>query len=188
MNTDKKNAKMVSLGRQTARLSICVHLCSSVVPLLLILTTGCNQFDERHFTLEVKNASARPITIGLTKNGPPAEVAWESPEDRAIMDPRNTGVGWGQVLPPGRTAYINNLIAYFSPGTSGFLRIYAGDLPLNDLLAIGRDSRNRIDVRLREGKTAFTVSDKGPYIDVVVTSYDPSGEEAAKKPTIQNKP
>lgn len=163
-------------------------LFSAGALLLLSLATGCNQYDERRFTLEVKNNSARPITIGLTKNGPPSEVAWESPEDRAIMDPRNTGVGWGQVVPPGRTAYINDVIAYFEPNTSAFLRVYLGDLPLNDLLAIGRESRNRLDIRLREGTTAFTIVDKGPFIDAVVTRYTPGGEEAKRTPTTQSAP
>lgn len=155
---------------------------------VLSLATGCSDYAVRGYSLVVKNVSTKPITVGLAKNGPPADVEWESPADRAIIDAKNTGIGWGQVVPPGGTASVDNQRGRFAPGTSAFLRIYTGALSLNEILAIGPDSRLRTDIRLREGKTTLIVSDRGPFTDVFISEYLPAGEDAARTPPIKVAP
>jgi hypothetical protein len=154
----------------------------------LLLSIGCSQYEKRTFTIEVKNNSARPVTLGLVKVGPPWEVQWESPADRAIMDPGNTGIGWGTLLQPGKTAYIDTVTALFAPRTVAYLRVYTGALSLTDMLAISPESRNRHDIRLREGRSIFSITDRGPFHDIQATSYTPTGEAAKQLPTIRTSP
>jgi hypothetical protein len=151
----------------------------AALPLSLV-ALACSDTTTRVYSIDVKNVSSRTITIGPAKLGGPPEPHWYSPEDLAISAPKDTMVGWGTVVPPGKTAYIDKLTGEFSPGTSAVLRIYAGDMPLSDMLAISKDSRSRVDQRLEEGKSTYVVSDRGPYIDAFRTEYIPGGEMKKK--------
>jgi hypothetical protein len=154
-----------------------------------LLSLACSDTRTRTFSLAIKNDSSRPITIGLTKNGPPfTEMEWYSPEDLAIARPQDTMMNWGTVVPPNKTAFIDNYKGEFLPQTSAILRVYAGDMPLSDLLAISRDSRARKDVRLEEGKSTYVVSDRGPYIDAFRTGFTPAGDAAKETPKITTTP
>jgi hypothetical protein len=141
---------------------------------VLAMAAGCQSYDQRLFDVAVKNNSANPITVGLAKNGPPFEPVWASPEDVAIDDPRNTGLGWGKVVPPGQVGYIERVPGRFSRNTSAFLRIYQGDLALADLLSVSKGSPNRHDVRLRPGRSVFVVSDRAEFIDVFESPVAPT--------------
>ncbi|MFN4243124.1 MAG: hypothetical protein ACK4PI_07795 [Tepidisphaerales bacterium] len=147
--------------------------CAGILAWLGLLAVGCAPKGElRRFDIEVTNRASIPVTIGLVKLDGPVEIDWESPEDRALMDPKNTGIGWGQALPPGRTASISVQGRFFEQ-TRGFLRVYAGDLPLSEILAISRGSRNRLDILLKDGTTQVTILNDGPFLDFTITGYTP---------------
>jgi hypothetical protein len=144
-----------------------------LVVVWMFLAVGCAPKGEiRTFDLEVTNGTSTPVTLGLAKVDGPMEVNWDSPEDRAMMDPWMTGKGWGNVLPPGRTASIAVKGEFFL-NTRGFLRAYRGDLKLSDVLAISKGSPNRVDLQLFPGKSTVVIVDDGPVLSANVTEYVP---------------
>ncbi len=147
----------------------------------LLLAVGCQSYEKRRFDVVIKNNASKPITIGLSKRGGPPEEVWASPEELAV-DPRSGDTAWGTVVPPGKTAYPSNIVGHFTRNGVGYVRIYAGDLTLTEILAIGRGSRERIDWRLRPGKTTLVVSDRGEGIDVFESFPDINEQMADPQP------
>lgn len=143
--------------------------------------------EQRSFSLEVTNKADRPITVGLSKMNGPVEVDWESPEDRALMDPKLTGLGWGVIVPPGRSASINVTGEFFS-NASGYLRVYNGGLRLSEILAISKGSGNRLDILLQEGQSVFEVRAQGSYLVAQLVKYVPGGMAAQRSPSMKLDP
>lgn len=168
---------MLRLAAVVARVACGSRFAVALGP-LVALSLACNDTRTRSYSIDIKNDSTRPITVGFVKLGPPMERAWMSPEDLAERYPYDMTLSWGTVVPPNRTAFIQDYKGEFLPTTSAELRIYVGQMSLSDLLAISRASRSRQDVRLEEGKSVYIVSDRGPYIDAVRTNYVPMGEAA----------
>ena len=142
------------------------NLPASVVILAfsLLIGTGCGVVTRMTtakgtFTVAVQNESSRPIRIGLTKSGPPFEAEWASPEDVAIANAKDAGARWGQVVLPGQVATLPQISGRFSDGVYAFLRVYADDPALSDMLAIGRHSPNRLDLPLDAGVNRFIIMD-----------------------------
>jgi hypothetical protein len=127
---------------------------------ILTLAGGCAK--TMVYDVSVKNGGGHPITIWLTKDGPPAEAGWLSPEQLA-SDPGQPGDAVaGVTVPPGKTASTGRIKGDFASGTNAILRIYEGEQKLADVLAISRGNPNRIDVILPPGKSDWTVQDSGP--------------------------
>src|SRR5438552_12672165 len=84
-------------------------IVKSLIPplsLLCLLLTGCHNYESRTYDVTVHNRTAEPITIWLTKDGPPYEAGWLSPEDLAIESPRqneNREIG-GVIVAAGKSA------------------------------------------------------------------------------------
>jgi hypothetical protein len=107
----------------------------------------------------VHNESPRSVTVWLTKNGPPEEAGWKSPESVAI---EQLGAGeplGGVIVEPGKTADTKQR-GRFADGVDAVLRVYLGQLAFDDLLAISTSSPNRIDVVLRPGTNELFVRDR----------------------------
>jgi hypothetical protein len=138
----------------------------ALTSLLLLLLAGCHSYETRTYDLTIRNDSAGPITIWLTKNGPPYEKGWLSPEDIAIESPKERDVIGGVIVPQGKTAYTGARTGRFQSDTSAILRIYGGQLTFNDLLASSRDMANRIDLRLHPGKSDYVVTGPSNAIQV----------------------
>ena len=135
-----------------------------VVALAFAIAGGCGVVTRMTtakgtFNVSVKNESTRPLRVGLTKSGPPFESDWASPEDVAIAQAKNSGAAWGQVVLPGQTATIPEISGRFNEGVYAFLRVYADDPSLSDMLAIGRHSPNRLDLPLDAGSNRFVIQD-----------------------------
>lgn len=157
--------------------------------LISLFAVGCSNTETRQFGVELKNNSSRPLTLGLVKVGYPMEKNWESPEDHAMMDPKMADPNWGVVVAPGRTVSIDKIEGEFAPNAGAFVRVYVGKHDLSEVLAIPATSRNQISVALRQGKTTLSAVDQGPFVNVVVTGYEPWGEEAKRRAeTFQEKP
>jgi hypothetical protein len=120
---------------------------------------GCVRTEK--FDISVRNDTAGPLTLALTKDGPPYERTWAAPEDLAIESPRaNDDQPHGFVLlPAGREADVS-IEGKFDGGARGVLRVYRGDLAISDMNAIGRTSSNRLDLTLNPGANRFVIAEK----------------------------
>jgi hypothetical protein len=122
---------------------------------------GCHSYQVRSYDLSVRNASREPVTIWLTKDGPPYEDGWWSPEDLATLSPKENPsreVG-GVIIEPGKTATAINRRGRFEPQTSAVLRVYRTANGFNDLLSISHGSPSRDDVKLRPGRNELEVDE-----------------------------
>ncbi len=115
----------------------------------------------RSYDVTVKNDSTKPVTVWLTKNGLPFEPGWKAPEDLAIESPRANEPIAGVVVPAGKTASTGKVTGKFSPGVDAILRVYLGQKTFNELLAVNRDSSDRIDLPLKPGENQIVVTDHG---------------------------
>jgi hypothetical protein len=134
--------------------------------LLLVGVVGCAT--KQSFDVSVRNNTERPLTVGFVKVGTPADPAWAPPESWYQLPPSRQPSRWGIVVDPGTTrgAHVEG---EFDPGAAPFLRIYGGEHALADLLAISRNTGERLDLRL----------EPGGHNDFVVTQ-DEHGRIAAK--------
>ena len=126
---------------------------------LILLIVGCHSVENRSYDVNVKNDSIKPVTIWLTKNGPPWEAGWKSPEDLAIESPKNDERIAGVVVPPGKTASTGKIAGQFEPHVDAILRVYLGQKTFDDLLAVSHDSPDRIEVVLKPGVNQIVVRD-----------------------------
>jgi hypothetical protein len=141
-----------------------VFLPLAILPLLSL---ACGP-KERTYSVVVRNATERPITIGLAKEGGgPYEAIWAAPEDIAMEpasrqpDPRAMGRSWGVTVPPGKRGEAGPVKGTFDSGAKATLRVYSGDLTGPEILAVSRGSPNRVDVELHEGANAYTIQNRG---------------------------
>jgi hypothetical protein len=132
--------------------------------LLAAFAAACSSSRTHTFDLTVTHATTRPVTISLAKNGPPYEAAWASPEDIAIETPRYRERGGMGMIPPGKTASVEKLSGKFDANTEGYLRVYAGDLTISEMLSKSRGSPGRVDVQLVPGRNDIRVVDNGGSI------------------------
>jgi len=105
-----------------------------LVTLFLAALTGCTP--TQSFDISVHNQTNNPVTLWLTKDGPPFEPLWASPEDLAIQSPGADEKHGYVVLPPGKEGDVSvqgKIVAAVSPtlyarsaGTVS-LEIHAGD-------------------------------------------------------------
>src|SRR5688572_19136145 len=96
--------------------------------LLLMTAAGCA------YQVEVKNQTSEPVTLWLTKDGPPAEEGWYSPEQLAAMPEDGRPLYDLAVVPPGRTATTEKMSGEFPKGTRAVLRVYEGQKELLHIL------------------------------------------------------
>jgi hypothetical protein len=139
-------------------------------PLFLLLglfAVGCGpSLEKRVYDVSVHNEANQPITLWLTKNGPAYERGWKSPEDQALEMPRNQHGISGVIVDPGKTAFTGPHPGKFAYNTSAYLRVYLGQLSINEILAISKGSERRADIRLPEGKSDWTVYLQGRQLMV----------------------
>jgi hypothetical protein len=133
----------------------------------LLLTLGCQSYETRTYDVTVHNQTSEPITIWLTKDGPPFEGPWLSPEDLAIESPHrdeSREIG-GAVVDAGKTATTMRK-GRFEPRTHAMLRVYDGARKFEELLATSSESAGRKDVTLPPGKSEYIV-EPGPGVITV---------------------
>lgn len=132
---------------------------------------GCGTFTET-YQISVKNDTTRPVVVWLTKDGPPPEPNWLSPEQLAATTHAGEERLAGVLLPPGKTATVGPVKGTFQKGTHAVLRVYEGSPKFNEILAISPGNPRRVNRRLDPGApNDLRVIDDGGQIDVVGTPH-----------------
>jgi hypothetical protein len=105
----------------------------------------------KSFSVEVRNQSDRPVTLWLTKDGPPAEEGWLTPEK--IVE-SNAKLKYDLAfVPAGKTGYTESLAGVFPKGTNAVLRVYEGEKEVFDLAK----ETTHVDAVLKPGSNRFSV-------------------------------
>jgi hypothetical protein len=128
----------------------------TAIALMLAAVAGCSRVDQ--FNVVVRNETTAPLTVVLTKDGPPFEAKWAAPEDLAIGSPSAEEEHGFVVLPPGREAEVA-VEGRFDRGTRGVVRVYRGEPDISAMNAIHRTSPDRIDVPLTPGFNSFVIAE-----------------------------
>jgi hypothetical protein len=136
----------------------------SVVCLVLLAVVGCSG-GTRSYGVSIKNDLPRPVTIALTKDGPPFEAPWASPEDLAAGRVIRDDASGFRVVEAGRTASVNNINGRFDKGSKAILRVYSGSMTFREMLDTMPGS-NRVDVTLTPGKNQLVVRESSQGIRV----------------------
>ena len=120
---------------------------------------GCQSYEHVVYDVQVHNNTTGPVTVWLTKDGPPFEPGWLAPEDIAIESPKQpVHVISGLVIPTGKTGFTGPRTGQFQPGTNAVLRVYAGQLTFDQLLSFDQGDKHRVDQRLHPGMNDLVIS------------------------------
>lgn len=120
----------------------------------LAWSAGCQQSRSASISVELHNASAQPVTAWITKTGE-RDSNWLAPEDLALV-PKPELIN-GVVIPPGKTGEMGPIAGKFEADSVAVLRVYAGQLDFDHILATGPDSPLRFDVTLDNGLNRLQV-------------------------------
>jgi hypothetical protein len=134
---------------------------------VVALCVGCSTTETRRYDVTVRNETGRTITLWLTKDGPPEQAVWRSPEQvamsRSVYDERLGGI----TLPAGKTAFTQEVKGDFRPESLAWLRVYEGQFKsLSDLLAVSPRSPLRTDFALSPGRSYLVVREGGAKLTV----------------------
>ena len=127
--------------------------------MMMLVAVGCG--NGKSYQVEVKNQTLQPVTLWLTKDGPPYEEGWFSPEELAKM-PEEARAGYDlAIVPPGKTGYTGKVSGDFPKGTHAVLRVYEGQKELFHILEDTKAGRsNRVDQVLKPGMNRLAVPDR----------------------------
>lgn len=130
---------------------------------LVLALAACGPTTET-IQLSVINQSPSPMTVVLTKDGPPMEKNWLPPEDIAMMKnaPADMTVNGITLQPKQKVDQVR--IGQFEAGVHPMLRIYRGDQNMKQMLGIGPDSPNRSDLVLHPGHNTIVIDPTGTPI------------------------
>ena len=118
--------------------------------MLTFVALGCS--NQKSYQVEVRNQMLKPVTLWLTKDGPPREEGWFAPEELGEM-PETARPGYDlAIVPPGKTGYTGKVTGEFPKGTNAVLRVYEGEKELFHLLEDAKlGQTNRADQVLKPG-------------------------------------
>jgi hypothetical protein len=153
-----------------------------LVPFVLVAAFasggGCSPTQTRKFDVTVRNQTPGPLTLSLAKDGPPYEPTWATPEDVAKESPRlredwRRTPGGMSALPAGRVADVRGLTGQFESGTHAYLRVYAGELNISEMLSKSPGSPDRVDVPLVPGTNEITIVLEGTHLKAQINQPVP---------------
>jgi hypothetical protein len=130
------------------------------MPLLYLLAVGCGS-STRTYSVSIENRSAEPYMVWLTKNGPPMEQAWMSPEQIAVRGLERGASVPGTLLPAGKSVSRTNVSGKFDSRSDAILRVYRGERKFAELLAVQQGSSNRWDLVLAPGNNNVVIDQSG---------------------------
>ena len=139
------------------------HRSLSVSLLLAAALVGCAPATQS-YQLTVVNESAQPMTIVLTKDGPPMEKDWMPPEDIAMMKnaPADLTVN-GITLQP-KQKVTQTRTGKFEGGTHATLRVYRGEISMKQMWGVSSGSPNRSDLTLHPGDNTVVIDKTGAAV------------------------
>ena len=126
-------------------------LCAFALILVGCTSSPSGTPPTKSFSVEVHNQSDRPVTLWLTKDGPPAEEGWLTPEK--IVESGGKLKYDLAFVPMGKTGYVDKFIGVFPKGTSAILRVYEGEKEVFDLAK----ETTHVDAVLKPGSNRFNV-------------------------------
>jgi hypothetical protein len=126
-----------------------------------LFASGCTTTET--FSVELANASTAPVTAWLTKEGGPDETDWLSPEALANAGVKRPELINGVVIAPGKTGTIGPIRGKFESGSIAILRVYAGQLSFDQILATSGPGELRQDVPLNAGLNELVVRPTPPF-------------------------
>jgi hypothetical protein len=149
----------------------------AVFACLVVCAIGCGA-ETRTYEVSVRNVTSGPVTIWLYKDGGPDEEGWKSPEDLAIDSPKADEPIGGRIIAPRVVATAGPVTGHFDADSNAVLRVYRGSHPFNELLAIGGDSGDRIDVKLFPSQNNFLIQDRDHKLLLYRVPEIPTGPPA----------
>src|SRR5689334_16598768 len=129
----------------------------AILCLLALFGVGCASSSSpsatptKSFSVEVHNQSDRPVTLWLTKDGPPAEEGWLTPEK--VVDSGGKLKYDLAFVPAGKTGFTDEFTGVFPKGTNAVLRVYEGEKEVFDL---AKESTH-VDAVLKPGANRFSI-------------------------------
>jgi hypothetical protein len=170
-----------TFGRDGRMAAMPVKLFSAL--LLACLLLGCGPKTQT-YDVAVRNNTQAPLTVWLTKRGDaPLETQWLSPEQLAIHGHAKDAEIPGIVVQPGQ-ARGAQIKGKFNGNASAMLRIYRGQLTLDELLATHEvDAMSRLDVPLTPGVNHFIVADKAGKLSAERSAQFERATAGTTKPT-----
>jgi hypothetical protein len=122
-----------------------------LLPLIALSCIGCASGSKRTYDIVVHNRTDVPLMVWLTKDGPPVEKGWYTPEEflKASPDTPSPGVQ----LPPGKTADTGNVSGTFPSGTNAILLVFRSGVE-----ADRHGASQPLAVKLQPGKNELGVS------------------------------
>ncbi len=134
----------------------------SIARLFLMLSAVCAGGCAASYQVEVKNHTTQPVTLWLTKDGPPPEEGWYSPEQLATMPADLRPTYDLAIVPPGRTGATAPMTGEFPRGTNAVVRVYQGAKELFHILEDAKaGEESRVDKTLKKGMNRFVVVEAG---------------------------
>lgn len=128
----------------------------AVLLLGFLLLTGIGCTSRGNFDITVHNQTTEPLSAGFIKAGGPMDPRWTTPSEIAILSPQLTDRPWGALVPPGKTVHLKSSSS-FRKGSTAYIRIYAGDKTVDELLAISPGSPDLTQRALDNGRSAFVI-------------------------------
>lgn len=122
------------------------------------LLVGCAPSRTASVSVSIQNKSPQPVTVWITKTGE-RNAEWLAPEDLA-MEAKPQMIN-GVVIPPGKTGELGPMKGRFESEAVPILRVYAGQLDYDQLLATSTNGLLRVDVTLDDGMNRLTVTNNG---------------------------
>ena len=112
----------------------------------------------------MKNQTLQPVTLWLTKDGPPREEGWLSPEQLGELPADEQRYDLA-IVPPGKTGYTGTVSGDFPKGTHAVLRVYDGQKELFHILEDDKAGQsNRVDQVLKPGMNRLSVRDSDGHL------------------------
>jgi hypothetical protein len=121
-----------------------------LLSLTVLTCIGCSG-SRRSYNVVVHNQSDLPVMVWLTKNGPPVEKGWYTPDEFLKTSPDTPSPG--VQLAAGKTADTGNVSGAFPKGTDAILLVFRSGAS-----ADRRGKSEPLSVTLRPGKNELSVS------------------------------
>ena len=144
-----------------------MRMTKLIVIVLAAMIVGCSGGASRTYDITVENRTQHTVTLWLTKDGPPEEQGWLSPEQvsKHRLDREEPKYDMAAV-PPGKTADTGKQTGRFASGTNAVLRVYDG-MPSVGAILNGDHDRDRVNYILEPGKNKLGVVDRDGKLQVV---------------------